>query len=160
MCSTNVGLYLHLLPSHKLLLLQFLLRNLQRENKLVNVHSTRNSTTPFNAQWLLRKVHFISSLIQRCPKWSSLQPSEKLYFRRTLTIIPFSSETPPPLAWERSAPSQWGSFRCGMGSSCRGWCVHGHGKYAYASLGPCSPGCARSPESPHPNPTRSQCGMK
>lgn len=81
-------------------------------------------------------------------------------FRRTLTIIPFSSETPPPLVWERSAPSQWGSFRCGMGSSCRGWCVHGHGKYAYASLGPCSPGCAQSPESPHPNPTRSQCGMK
>lgn len=107
-----------------------------------------------------QKSTFFSSLIQRCPKWSSLQPSELLYFRRTLTNIPFSSETPPPLVWERSAPSQWGSFQCGTGSSCRGWCVHGHGKYAYASLGPCSPGCAQSPESPHPNPTRSQCGMK
>lgn len=67
LCSTNVGLYLHLLPSHKLLLLQFLLRNLQRDRKqtLVNVHSPRAvtnkflHTTLFNAQWLLRKQRIL-----------------------------------------------------------------------------------------------------
>lgn len=67
-------------------------------------------------------------------------------------FLPFSFEQLLLLAWGRFAPSQWGSSRCGRGSSCRGWSSRELCRCAGAFWEPCSPGCAQSPENPHRDP--------